>query len=125
MDCGVIGNKNFQSCFKVKLFVSAVPKYQPKYQVRKKIAKKKKKSLKITKNTSKDNNDFGWGSFYIFSLYLILFPINFYQDCLQRSSRGYRFSKRLVQLNTFKSFPMQLSGHHNIPLLSFVLCHQL
>ena len=34
--------------------------------------------------------------------------------------RGYSVSKRLVKLTRFKSFHVQLSGHQDIPLLSFV-----
>ena len=34
--------------------------------------------------------------------------------------RGYSISKRLVKPTRFKSFPLQLSGHQDIPLLSFV-----
>ena len=34
--------------------------------------------------------------------------------------RGCSISKRLVELTRFKSFPLQLSGHQDIPLLSFV-----
>ena len=33
---------------------------------------------------------------------------------------GYSILKRSVKLTRFKSFPLQLSGHQNIPLLSFV-----
>ena len=33
--------------------------------------------------------------------------------------RRYRISKRLVKLTRFKHFPLQLSGHQDIPLLSF------
>ena len=33
---------------------------------------------------------------------------------------GYSIPKRLVNLTRFKSFPRQLSGHQDIPLLSFV-----
>ena len=34
--------------------------------------------------------------------------------------RRYSISKRLVELTRFKSFPLQLSGHQDISLLSFV-----
>ena len=37
----------------------------------------------------------------------------------------YSVLKRLVKLTRFKSFPLQLSGHQDIPPLSFVLRHQL
>ena len=33
---------------------------------------------------------------------------------------GYSILKRSVKLTRFKSFPLQLSGHQDIPLLSFV-----
>ena len=36
------------------------------------------------------------------------------------SRRGYSVSKRLVKLPRFKSFSLQLSGHQDMPLLSFV-----
>ena len=36
------------------------------------------------------------------------------------SRRRYSVSKRLVKLTRFKSFSLQLSGHQDIPLLSFV-----
>ena len=39
--------------------------------------------------------------------------------------RGYSVSKRLVKLTRFKRFSLQLSGHQDIPPLSFVLRHQL
>ena len=42
-----------------------------------------------------------------------------------RVRRGYSVSKRLVKLTRIKSFPLQLSGHQDIPPLSFVLRHQL
>ena len=41
------------------------------------------------------------------------------------SRRRYNVLKRLVKLTRFKSFPLQLSGHQDIPPLSFVLRHQL
>ena len=41
------------------------------------------------------------------------------------SRRRYSVLKRLVKLTRFKSFPLQLSGHQDIPPLSFVLRHQL
>ena len=34
--------------------------------------------------------------------------------------RGYSISRRIVKLTRFKSFPLQRSGHQDIPLLSFV-----
>ena len=39
--------------------------------------------------------------------------------------RRYNVSKRLVKLTRFKSFPLQLSGHQDIPPSSFVLRHHL
>ena len=39
--------------------------------------------------------------------------------------RGYSVSKRLVKLTRFKNFPLELSGHQDIPPLSFALGHQL
>ena len=50
-------------------------------------------------------------------------------DLLEKYSticrRGYSVSKRLVKLTRFKSLPLQLSGHQDIPPLLFVLRHQL
>ena len=40
-----------------------------------------------------------------------------------RDRRECSVSKRLVQLTRFKGFPLQLSGHQDIPTLSFVLGH--
>ena len=44
---------------------------------------------------------------------------------LYTQARIYSISKRLVKLTWFESFPLQLSGHQEIPPLSFVLRHQL
>ena len=50
-------------------------------------------------------------------------------DLLEKYSticrRGYSVSKRLVKLTRFKSLPLQLSGHQDIPPSLFVLRHQL
>ena len=47
------------------------------------------------------------------------FTINF-AYCLRLFRRGYSISNRLVKLTRFKNFPLQLSEHQDIPLLSFV-----
>ena len=39
--------------------------------------------------------------------------------------RGYSVLERLVKLTRFKNFPLELSGHQDIPPLSFMLGHQL
>ena len=39
---------------------------------------------------------------------------------MSSNRRGYSISKGLVKLTRFKSFPLQLPGHQDIPLLSFV-----
>ena len=54
-------------------------------------------------------------NFSLVALYSLKFT-----RCSLLIRRGYSISKRLVRLNRFKSFPLQLSGHQDIPLLSFV-----
>ena len=46
---------------------------------------------------------------------------NFLQEIQARIQR----SKEVSQTTRFKSFPLQLSGHQDVPPLSFVLRHQL
>ena len=43
-----------------------------------------------------------------------------YQRYIKIFRCRYSISKRLVKLTRFESFPLQLSGHQDIPLLSFV-----
>ena len=45
---------------------------------------------------------------------------NEFTECQTPSRRGYSIPKRLFKLTRFKSFPRQLSGHQDMPLLSFV-----